>query len=406
MNKRTRVLVINSFGGGGAERQFSILANTLHFDRIICLENENTFIDVNKHPITFLTNQSSATSSLLKYVFVPIYALKLFRALKHIENPLVLTVLERSHLAVFLLSFFKKLDYIMCFQVSHESHYKNFSGKILKFIFKYCCLRSKKMISNSAVGAQEIITHYHVSENKVSFIPNGYDFNEINTRGMFTHETPHPELLSQNYILCVARFFEQKAQDKLIIAFSTVKNTKPSNLKLVFAGLGDRLTYCIQLSKSLHLKTFVVGENEYNNDFDVYFLNFQKNPLVLMKHATLFAFPTYYEGLPNALIEAMICGAVPIVSDCPTGPREILTQEANGGVATENTLTKVGILTPPFHSSKGENKRDIEHWAKAIHLLMEDAALLESCRRNLPDSVARFNITLIQKEWENLISKL
>ena len=137
MNNRTRVLVINSFGGGGAERQFSILANSLHFDHIICLENENTFVDISQHPITFLTQQTSATSSLLKYIFVPIYAFKLFQALKKIENPIVLTVLERSHLAVFLLSFFKKLEYVMCFQVSHESHYKSITGKILKFIFKY-----------------------------------------------------------------------------------------------------------------------------------------------------------------------------------------------------------------------------------------------------------------------------
>lgn len=33
---------------------------------------------------------------------------------------------------------------------------------------------------------------------------------------------------------------------------------------------------------------------------------------------------SYSEGLPNALVEAMVCGCVPVATDCPTGPREVL----------------------------------------------------------------------------------
>ena len=43
-----------------------------------------------------------------------------------------------------------------------------------------------------------------------------------------------------------------------------------------------------------------------------------------MKKGTLYVLTSYYEGFPNAMVEAMSMGLPVIATDCKTGPREIL----------------------------------------------------------------------------------
>ena len=65
------------------------------------------------------------------------------------------------------------------------------------------------------------------------------------------------------------------------------------------------------------------------------FLGRQANPLPLIRQADLFCLPSLFEGMPNALLEAMACRTPVLAADCPTGPREIL----DGG--------RFGCLVPP-----------------------------------------------------------
>jgi glycosyltransferase involved in cell wall biosynthesis len=48
------------------------------------------------------------------------------------------------------------------------------------------------------------------------------------------------------------------------------------------------------------------------------------NPLPYYKQADLFCLSSLYEGMPNALVEAMLCQVPVLATDCPSGPGEIL----------------------------------------------------------------------------------
>jgi len=58
------------------------------------------------------------------------------------------------------------------------------------------------------------------------------------------------------------------------------------------------------------------------------------NPLKYFARAEVFALSSRVEGMPNVLVEAMMCGCTVVATDCPTGPRELLQGGRYGYLVT------------------------------------------------------------------------
>ena len=111
-------------------------------------------------------------------------------------------------------------------------------------------------------------------------------------------------LVAGDYILAVARFVPEKGLHDLIEAY----NQSGLTCKLVLAGDSDHedeysrnLKKTAQNNPDIVLTGYITGD-KLNQVFS---------------HARLFVLPSYHEGLPIALLEALSYGLPPLVSDIP-----------------------------------------------------------------------------------------
>jgi glycosyltransferase involved in cell wall biosynthesis len=88
-----------------------------------------------------------------------------------------------------------------------------------------------------------------------------------------------------------------------------------------------------RLRRQIHLRILGDGLQEtalrytiarYGLNDHVTLAGFVANPLPYFRQANLFCLSSLYEGMPNALVEAMLCQVPVLATDCPSGPAEIL----------------------------------------------------------------------------------
>lgn len=111
-------------------------------------------------------------------------------------------------------------------------------------------------------------------------------------------------------ILSVGRLSEQKNFDLLIHAFAKLLET--TQARLIILGEGNLRKNLSQLCSALNVQDFVDMPGVV------------ANPYSYMKNVDLFVLSSNYEGLPNALVEALASGCSIVSTDCTSGPREIL----------------------------------------------------------------------------------
>lgn len=206
---------------------------------------------------------------------------------------------------VILISSFVNNSYI-------PERYKNLSwiDKIKLFLFQqYDRVTSSKVdlfISNSEAIKTTNASALKIPLERIKVIHRG---REISTyENIPAHELQKIKtelnLGNETILLNVGRLLERKGQMDLLIAFKELLKYK-KELKLVIAGEG---------SFESSLRKFIVTHNLEEN---VLLIGNRKDIPQLLKLAHYFIFPSWFEGLPGSLIEAMMAGVPVIASNIP-----------------------------------------------------------------------------------------
>lgn len=192
-----------------------------------------------------------------------------------------------------------------------NTRYKNLSFvrriklKYIEWLDKRSAKYADFFISNSEVIKQNNSRVLGISPDKIHVIPRGRDSslfkaNKINVNLLKNRMG----LEGKRILLNVGRLIESKGQDDLIKAFAEISK-KNADVVLLIAGEGKFRQHLEERIQRLGLSEKVI------------LLGNRKDIPELLAISDLFVFPTYLEGLPGSLIEAMMSGTPIICSDIP-----------------------------------------------------------------------------------------
>jgi glycosyltransferase involved in cell wall biosynthesis len=200
----------------------------------------------------------------------------------------------------------------------------------------------------------------YVPECKLAFIPNP-----------LTDRPNHQENREAERIptlLAVGRLTEQKAYDVLLKAFSLVApSVRPWRLAIVGDGPLE--------------ETLKAEAKQLNIASQIDWCGRQADPFVFYANADIFVMPSRYEGMPNALLEAMSQGLPPIITETMPGALDFVEHEVTGLVIPAD---------------------DPDPLAAAIRRLIDDASLRRRLGEAARKRMAAYTLDAVLPLWDRI----
>jgi len=191
--------------------------------------------------------------------------------------------------------------------------------KIKNFIYKIVILsavkRAKKILAVSQFTKDDLIKQFKLKPDKLVVTYEGVaELTNINAP-VDVSAVLNKYIISRSYLLYVGNAYPHKNLEGLIKVFSEINKSKPE-LKLVLVGKEDYFYSRLKLSANIYSTNIIFPGYVPDNELKV-----------LYDTATLYIFPSFYEGFGLPPLEAMEHG-LPVVSSNKTCLPEILGDAA------------------------------------------------------------------------------
>ncbi|GAC1388732.1 MAG: glycosyltransferase family 4 protein [Ktedonobacteraceae bacterium] len=198
-------------------------------------------------------------------------------------------------------------------------------------------------------------------------IPNGVDtehfYPKLDTSSLATRA---------HTVVCVSKLRYEKGVDVLLQAWHLVQQQVPQ-ARLIMVGSGPIEPQLTQMAEALGIKE------------SVEFAGLQSDVVMQLHRANIAILPSRWEGMPNAVLEAMACG-IPCIATRVSGSEDIIQPGVNG------LLVEV---------------EDYEAMAKALLTLLNDPALTQKYGQAARTTVEqRYSIEHITNIYIELYQKM
>ncbi len=186
--------------------------------------------------------------------------------------------------------------------------------------------------------------------------------------------SPKSDFAECEKIIMIGRLTKQKNYQMALEAVKKAAEKYPQ-IKLDIFGKGP---------EEEHIKELIEEMSLENN---VRLCGWTQTPHDEMHSHDIFLMTSNYEGMPNSLMEAMAIGLPCISTNCPTGPKDLITDNENGYLvpvgdseALASRLLDIIEMTPEQRKAMGEKARKT--------------------------MIEQFNSEIIAQKWEELIFQL
>lgn len=178
----------------------------------------------------------------------------------------------------------------------------------------------QKIIANSHMVKQEIVSHYQVDPEKISVVHNGVEWHQM--AQPFANWQQQREVLCQSlgldhqqfHLLFIGNNYRRKGLEPLLKGMALLK-TAPLHLSVV--GKEKEIGYFKRLCRKLGLEQKVSFWEQTSDIYPFYQL------------ADALAIPSYYDPFANVTVEALAMGLF-VISSTTNGGNEVLQEGKTG----------------------------------------------------------------------------
>lgn len=377
MDRKRVFFVLPSMRCGGVEKVASILMNHLDRERyefkVVLFNRIGEFLGDVPQDVEIIDLKKRSRVSFFSLI------LKMRRLIVAQKPDILLSALYYPNVVTVLANLFLTANCRIIIS-EHSPHqellpFKRLRGLVRLLMF-YTYRKAHKIVAVSQGIKKLLVADFKILPDHVRVINNPVVPETVRTLSKLEVFHPFFESKKNGYtlLISVGRLTRQKNYRLLIEALARVRRRTPTCLLIL--GDGEQKKELLGLAEELGVRQYVS------------FVGYQANPYNWIKKADIFVLSSSWEGLPVAVIEAMVCGTPVVSTNWPPGADELIEDFKTGRLVPTDDVDSLSQAIIEVAKDRRLKKRIVEraitcveryHYSKTVRRyerIFEEVVLL------------------------------